>query len=141
MTGLPLPRFVSIKSNPANVRTGPGTEYPVKWTFVRRGLPVEVTAEFVNWRRIRDGEGDEGWVLGALLSGKRTALVAPWSDAKPARLFSERDNGAQTVAIVQPNVLTRLVGCDGEWCEVRIGNRQGHIRQIRLWGVYPGETL
>ena len=72
-TGLPLPRFVSLKSNNVNVRRGPGQDYDVVFTFVRAGLPVEITDEFENWRKIRDSDGSEGWVFHSLLSGKRTA--------------------------------------------------------------------
>src|SRR5688572_3042889 len=77
-TGLPLPRFVSLKSNNVNVRRGPGQDYDVVFTYVREGLPVEITDEFENWRKIRDSDGSEGWVFHSLLAGKRTAIVAPW---------------------------------------------------------------
>jgi len=140
-TGLPVPRFVSIKAKPANVRAGPSVGHRVKWTFVRPGLPVEIIAEFGNWRRIRDWEGDEGWIFGSLLSGKRTALVAPWSQAKPATLRADSAGDASVVAVVQPNVLVRIDGCDGEWCRVTARARRGYVRQTRLWGAYPKEVF
>src|SRR5919198_223075 len=80
-SGLPIPRFVSLKSDRVNVRAGPTKDHDVTWVYTRSGLPVEVTAEFENWRRIRDWEGAEGWVYHSLLSGKRTGLIAP--KAKP----------------------------------------------------------
>ena len=140
-TGLPLPRFVSVKGEPANVRAGPGTDHPIKWTFVRRGLPLEVTAEFGNWRRVRDWEGEEGWMLGALLSGKRMGLVAPWSGAKAVRMLSEADSRSPTVVIVQPEVLVGMESCDGEWCEITAKRWRGYVLQNVMWGVYPGETF
>src|SRR5258708_21975031 len=76
-SGLPVPRFVSLKSDRVNVRGGPTKDHDVTWVYTRSGLPVEVTAEFENWRRIRDWEGAEGWVYHSLLSGRRTAIVAP----------------------------------------------------------------
>jgi SH3-like domain-containing protein len=75
-SGLPVPRFVSLKSDRVHVRGGPSRDHDIAWLFTRAGLPVEVTAEYDNWRRIRDWEGAEGWVYHTLLSGKRTALVA-----------------------------------------------------------------
>ena len=87
-TGLPLPRFVSLKSNDVNVRRGPGQEYDVAYTYVREGLPVEITQEFDNWRKIRDSEGAEGWVFHSLLAGKRTALVAPWEASGPFAAYA-----------------------------------------------------
>src|SRR5512147_860147 len=76
-SGLPIPRYVSLKSDHVNVRAGPTKDNDVAWVYTRAGLPVEITAEFENWRRIRDWEGAEGWVYHSLLSGKRTATVVP----------------------------------------------------------------
>src|ERR1700712_4043947 len=86
-TGLPVPRFVSLKSDKVNVRAGPAKEQEVAWVYSRSALPVEVTAEFENWRRIRDWEGAEGWVYHSLLSGRRTALVSPQSKGKDELLM------------------------------------------------------
>ncbi|MEH6546060.1 MAG: SH3 domain-containing protein, partial [Sneathiella sp.] len=72
---MPLPRFVSLSSNKVNVRTGPGTRYPITWVFVRRGWPVEVIAEYELWRRIRDVDGSTGWVHKGLLSSRRTLII------------------------------------------------------------------
>lgn len=81
-SGLPLPRFVSLKSAKVNSRTGPGVNYAIEWLYLKAGLPVEILQEYDNWRRIRDSEGSEGWINQTLLSGKRTAIVAPWQKAR-----------------------------------------------------------
>ena len=141
VTGLPIPRFVSVKARPANVRVGPGTDYPLKWTFVRRFVPVEITAEYGDWRRVRDWDGSSGWILGALLSGRRTALAAPWLTGKTIALRSYAAAKAPLVARVQPKVFVHLDDCDGQWCKVSVRGAGGYIRQTRLWGVYPGERL
>lgn len=140
-TGLPLPRFVSLKSDRVNLREGPSKEHRTTWIFQRAGLPVEVTAEFETWRRIRDSEGAEGWVLHSLLSGRRTALVAPWmrSGLLPLRRKPEED--AQPTAQLQPGVLATIRNCDGGWCRLSGDNFDGWIRQDRLWGAYPGEKI
>src|SRR3954468_24393846 len=84
-SGLQVPRFVSLKSDRVNVRGGPTKDHEVSWIYTRAGLPVEVTAEFDNWGRVRDWEGAEGWVYHSLLAGRRTALVSPnpKKDAEP----------------------------------------------------------
>lgn len=141
-TGLPLPRFVSLKSDKVNVRRGPGREYDIAFTFIRAGLPVEITQEFDNWRKIRDSEGEEGWVHHSLLSGERTALVAPWESGDG--LFSARlgaDPDAAIVAYLEPRVVTKLEECTGSWCLVRVEGYQGWIEQERLWGAYPNEIF
>ena len=140
-TGLPLPRFVSLKSDDVNVRRGPGQEYDVAFTFVRSGLPVEITQEFDNWRKIRDSEGSEGWVFHSLLSGKRTALVAPWDKTGPFPAYAGADAKAAVVAYLEPKVIADVQECTGAWCEISVKGYEGWIEQERLWGVYPDEKF
>lgn len=141
VTKLPLPRYASLKSDRVILREGPSKEHGAKVVFQRTGLPVEIIAEFETWRRIRDSEGSEGWVLHSLLSGKRTALVAPW---KKGELFTLRaapgpDGGA--VARLQAGVVASVKSCDGKWCRVFGDKFDGYIDQTLLWGAYPGETV
>lgn len=140
-TGLPLPRFVSLKSDDVNVRRGPGQEYDIAFTFVRAGLPVEITQEFDNWRKIRDSEGSEGWVFGSLLSGKRTALIAPWDKSGPFPAYATADAEAAVVAYLEPKVIADVERCTGAWCEISVKGYDGWIEQERLWGVYPDERF
>lgn len=141
-SGLPVPRFVSLKSDAVNVRRGPSREHEVVWRYVRAGLPVEVTQEFENWRRIRDFEGAEGWVFHSLLAGTRTALVAPWDKSgKPLPLRADPEEGARVTAMVEPGVQGVVKSCDGAWCELDGKTFDGWIAQGSLWGVYPDETF
>jgi SH3-like domain-containing protein len=143
-TGLPLPRFVSLKSDNVNVRRGPGQEYEVAFTFVKEGLPVEITQEFDNWRKIRDSEGAEGWVFHSLLSGKRTALVTPWETDGNAGPFAAHASPAAestVVAYLAPRVIANVEECRGDWCLVDGRGYRGWIEQSRLWGVYPNEEF
>ena len=145
-SGLPLPRFVSLKADRVNLRSGPGTDYPTSWVYRQAGLPVEVLSEFEGWRQIRDSEGATGWVLQSLLSGRRTALVTPW-DAKagapvpqvPVR-NSDSDR-ARAVAIVEAGVIANVHTCDGRWCSITIDRFRGFMPQKQLWGVYPNEVV
>lgn len=140
-TGLPLPRFVSLKSNSVNVRRGPGQDYELAFTFVRAGLPVEITQEFDNWRKIRDSDGAEGWVFHSLLSGERTALVAPWEPRGQFAAHRSADGSAGVVAYLQPRVVAGVQQCTGAWCLVAGEGYQGWIEQEKLWGVYPDEQF
>jgi SH3-like domain-containing protein len=144
-SGLPIPRFVSLKSDRVNLRQGPGTDYPTAWIFRRAGLPVEVIKEFEGWRQIRDSEGTTGWVLGSMLSGRRTAILRPW-DIKSGQTASTavRDDdreGARPIAFAEPGVLASIISCDGTWCRLSIGEVRGYIEQKTLWGVYQGEIV
>jgi SH3-like domain-containing protein len=141
VSGLPVPRFVSLKSDRVNVRGGPNKDQDVRWVYTRAGMPVEVTAEFENWRRIRDWEGSEGWVYHSLLSGKRTAVVVPKLNSELVPLYESRDTQSAVVARLQSGVLASLKSCDGNWCEISGKSFGGWIRQDRLWGAYPNEKV
>jgi SH3-like domain-containing protein len=140
-SGLALPRFVSLKADRVNVRSGPGQDHRVSWTFTREGLPVEVIAEFENWRRIRDSDGAEGWIFHSLLSGRRTGVVAPWSRQDTFTLRQQASEGAEPVALVEAGVVVDLQNCDGQWCRVNVQSVTGWIAQEQLWGVYPREVV
>lgn len=143
-SGLPVPRYVSLKSDRVNLRAGPAKDHRTLWVFQRAGLPVEITAEFSTWRRIRDSEGTEGWVLHSLLSGRRTALVSPWDagkEAPPVPLLTRASENAEVRARLQPSVIVNVDNCDGTWCRVSVRNLTGFIQQGRLWGVYPDEAI
>lgn len=140
-SGLPLPRFVSVKSSPVNVRQGPSRDHDIAWTYMRSGLPVEITQEFENWRRIRDADGQEGWVFQGLLSGRRTALITPWSNRDNTPMREKPAETAEVRALLEPNVLVEVGPCDGTWCAVSGTGFEGYVEQGRLWGVYPGEKI
>jgi SH3-like domain-containing protein len=141
VSGLPLPRYVSLKSDRVNLREGPSKDHRTTWVFLRAGLPVEITAEFDIWRKVRDSEGAEGWVLHSLLSGRRTALVTPWKKGVDATLRAEPNAQSASVAILQPNVIANVRSCDGAWCRVFGEGFKGFIQQSDLWGVYPNEKI
>ncbi|MCG6856707.1 MAG: hypothetical protein LJE67_01425 [Salaquimonas sp.] len=141
-SGLPLPRYVSLKSARVNMRVGPGTEYQVEWLYLKRGLPMEVIQEFDNWRKVRDPEGNEGWILHSLLSGERTVIVEPWEKGKGMLDMHASANGeSHLVAKVEPGVVATVSKCSGGWCELTAGGATGFMRQNQLWGVYPDEQL
>lgn len=141
VSGLPVPRFVSLKSAKVYVRAGPTKEHPVSFIYRRAGEPVEIVAEYDNWRRIRDSEGSEGWVWHSLLSGRRTALVAPWSKDRELPIHVSAGANARMSARLEPKVLVEARKCDGTWCRVEGDGFSGWIEQDRLWGVYQGERF
>lgn len=141
-SGLPLPRFVSLKADEVNVRRGPGWDHAVAWVFRRIGLPVEVIAEHDVWRQVRDSEGASGWVLGSLLSGRRTVLIAPWkTDKRTIDLHESVENSSAVKAKLAPGVLGDVERCTGEWCRIEAGGVSGFIGQELIWGAYPGEAI
>lgn len=132
VTGLPVPRFVSIRAGEVNVRAGPGRRYPVEWRFIRRNLPVIVVDEFDTWRRIRDADGEGGWVHQSMLSGRRTVLV---TGTNPAGLLRRPEATARTLAKLEPGVIAQLARCEDGWCRVTAGGWSGWLPSGALWGV------
>ena len=140
-TGLPVPRYVSLKQDRVNLREGPSKDHRTTWVFQRAGLPIEITAEFEIWRKVRDSEGVEGWVLHSLLSGRRTALVAPWKKNEVIALYSKPSAAATLAANLQTGVIGNIRSCDAGWCRLFGEGFDGYIAQASLWGVYPGEKV
>jgi SH3-like domain-containing protein len=136
--GLPIPRFVSLRTDPINLRTGPGVRYPVEWVYRRRHLPVEVVAEFDTWRRIRDPDGTEGWVHQSMLTGRRTAVV------KGGIQLLRRTNAdnAGDIASLEAGVIVNVQRCPaGPFCRVEVNGLQGWLKRDQVWGVYPDEIV
>src|SRR6202008_606457 len=117
-SGLPVPRYVSLKSDHVNVRAGPTKDNDVAWVYTRSGLPVEITAEFENWRRVRDSEGAEGWVYHSLLSGRRTAVVTMKNKDDLASLYDRADPTSAVAARLQVGVVAQVKKCDQHWCHI-----------------------
>lgn len=140
-SGLPVPRFVSLKNDNTNVRRGPSSDHAVLYVYKRKGVPVEIVAEFEHWRRIRDSSGEEGWVYKSLLSGTRTVLVAPGKTGTAVILKTKAETEAAAVAKLESGVVAEVESCNGAWCEILAGDYDGFVPQNMLFGVYPGERF
>lgn len=137
-SGLPLPRFVSFRSSEANMRTGPGIRYPIKWVYRRRGLPIEIVDEFDTWRQVRDWQGTVGWVHQSMLQGRRYVLVT----GAVRTLFDEPSGESRPVARVEAGVIGELESCnEQDWCQVEIKDITGWLPLDHIYGVYRGEIL
>jgi SH3-like domain-containing protein len=133
----PPSRFVTVKAERANVRAGPGKRYPVRWVFVQPGIPVEIIAEYDNWRQIRDWEGQEGWIHIAMLSRKRNIIVT----GEKRTLYRRPDSSSPPVVILDPGIVAGIEDCNEGWCRVEVRNNRGWLRRGEFWGVEPGEII
>lgn len=140
-SGLPVPRYVSLKSDHINVRVGPTKDNDVAWVYTRAGLPVEVTAEYENWRRVRDSEGAEGWVYHSMLSGRRTAVVTLKDKDGLTPLYESASADSAVAARLQAGVVAQVKRCDTSWCRITGNGFDGWIEKERLWGVYADEKV
>jgi len=129
-SNLPVPRFVSLKTEGANGRHGPGLDHRVDWIYEHAGLPLRVTAESGPWRRVVDPDGAEVWMHAQNLDARRTAYVT-----QATALRRQAREGAQPVAYLQAGVIGALTGCDGSWARFAVGGRVGWVEAGALWGV------
>jgi SH3-like domain-containing protein len=137
VTNLPLPRFVSLKGSDGNARRGPGLSHRIDWVFTRRGMPLQIVAEFENWRRVVDKDGEGGWVHYTLLSGARSVLV----QADMADLHVTPSDAAQIIARFEAGVIAQVQECTPDWCRISSGGYKGWVKKTALWGVGPAEIL
>lgn len=145
-SGLPLPRFASTRSEPINVRVGPGQKYDIAWTYLQSGIPVEIVQEFDTWRKVRDVDGDEGWIHQNLLAGTRAGYVTPLIANGEIALRASQSDESGTRARLGAGLKVTISECDGTWCQVSATGQpgsvySGYLRQEELWGVYPDEVF
>jgi SH3-like domain-containing protein len=137
VTNLPLPRFVTLKTNEGNARRGPGLTHRIDWVFTRAGMPLQVTAEFDNWRRVEDQEGAGGWIHYSLLSGSRSAIVTQ-------NLVSFHDDPTDLARVTfqaEADVVGRVLECNSDWCRMNIDGTRAWVRKAAIWGVSADEII
>lgn len=133
-----VPYWASIATGDALLRTGPERTYPATWRYRRRDLPVQVLQVYGNWRRIREQDGSEGWMLATLLSAQRTAIV---TGDGPAEMRGDPSTGSGLAWRAEPGVVGRISHCESGWCLFDVGGKKGYILTDRIWGVDPGEIV
>lgn len=133
-TGLPVPRFVSLKFSNVNGRNGPSEEQSIVWNYVREGLPVEIIAETADWRMVRDPSGEETWMHRRTLIGTRTVITQA-----ELMLYNQRDEDSIPQARAEAGAILQLEDCREGWCELSSGRLKGWTRGEALWGIYEEE--
>lgn len=134
---LPVPRFVSLRADEVNLRSGPGERYPIDWVLTRKGLPVEIVQEFDVWRKIRDSQGSVGWVHQRMVTGARTVIVT----GETRILHADPDPASPAVARAEPGLIAKLLECRGAWCRLEANDLKGWLRRGEVWGVYADEAI
>ena len=136
-SNLDIPRFVTLKTDKANMRAGPGLDYPIKFEYRRTGLPLKVVGEFDIWREVIDHEGTRGWMHRQTLSGRRMALIT----GNMEKIRRNDDHEARVLAVAEEGVLAEISRCRGQWCRIAVGEVDGWIRKNAIWGILEQETL
>lgn len=142
VTGLPIPRFVSLRSSKVNARTGPALRYPIQWVYKRDNLPVEVTAEFDAWRQIRDMDGSISWVHSSLLSGQRMGLIHKLdAEQETIPAYKKPDPQSRKVLALERDAIGEIKKCQGSYCQLDFKAYRGWVEKKYIWGIYPDEVI
>jgi len=137
VTGLPIPRYVTLKGGEGNARRGPGLTHRIDWVFTTAGTPLRITAEYENWRRVEDFEGMGGWIHFTLLSGVRGIIVT-----KDMAEFHVLPDEVSPVAFqAEAGALAKIMTCSVDWCRVRVDGEKGWALKADFWGVDPKEVV
>jgi SH3-like domain-containing protein len=131
------PYFVSLKADKANMRTGPGRNYPASWTYRRKGLPLKVVDIYGEWRKVEDPGGTQGWMLRAFLDEARRAMIM----GSVVEMRAAPQLGAKVNWRAAPGVVGTIGKCADNWCWFDVNGRAGYVEQSRLWGTEPGEVV
>jgi len=134
----PVPRFASLASDKVYMREGPTYRHPILWVYRRKGLPVEILAQYDVWRRVRDADGTMGWVHSSMISETRMVLVTAKT---PVAVRRAADSRSQILALAQPGVVAKLESCMAAACEIDAGGTEGWIEKKNIWGVKAGEVF
>ncbi|MDE3121328.1 MAG: hypothetical protein KGK00_06085, partial [Paracoccaceae bacterium] len=137
VTGLPIPRFVSLKGNKGNARRGPSLTQRIDWVFTRAGMPLKVTGEYDHWRRVEDKDGLGGWLHYTLIAGARTVVIL----SPMAKLHALPEEGAPVTAEAQQNAIAHLFAAKPNWCRIGAQGDSGWIARKDIWGVLPNEVF
>jgi SH3-like domain-containing protein len=134
-----VPRFASLRVGEVNLRSGPGTKYPIQFVYHHKGLPVEILSEYDIWLKVRDWQGSEGWVHERMITPARTVIIK--TDTRTIYRDPARDSPA--LAKLEPGVVARLLECRNAWCRIETEkqNIKGWLLRSEVWGVYPDEVV
>lgn len=133
-----IPKFVTIKSNEVNARTGPSIKSPIEWVFIKKGEPVKITASYDHWRCIEDIKGEGGWVHLSLLSSKRAVII---TEKRLVAINQKPSSNSKVLARLMPGLRCRLNKCKLHWCYINCKNYEGWLEKKSIWGVYDYEIL
>lgn len=135
-------RFVSLRRDKVNLRTGPGERFPILWVYQAKGYPVEVIDRYDIWRRIREIDNTDGWVHQNMISNTRTAFVR-----EEGNLTNKPAVGAKVIAIAQQGTMAKIERCpaQNDYCLLSFQHNdktvKGWFLRRQIWGIYPDEEI
>ena len=135
-----LPRFVSLRSQPVNARSGPGVRYPIEWVYMQKSAPIEVIAEFEDWRRVRDWQNSETWIKYQMLSAKRYARI---NTPGENNLYAKDNTKSEIIARVEDGAVGEIKKCpaNNDFCLLAFDQIEGWMPKQNIYGIYKDEVI
>ena len=123
--------FVSLRSNKVNLRVGPGNEYPIKYVYKIKAMPLKVLGEYEGWYKVVDKDNDEGWVSKNLTMKARYVIVKNGTQI----LYKKDDLESNPIFRLEENVVAKLDKCEKDWCKVEVNDKTGWLESKNIWGI------
>ncbi len=121
--------FLSLKKNKVNVRYGPGFDFPVKYFYEKKNLPIKQIDQKDNFRRIIDYKKNSGWIHVSQLKKVNSVITT-----KDKILFKKSTIFSEPIAKIEKGRLLIIKKCEDKWCKIRTQKFEGWIKKNNLWG-------
>ena len=122
--------FLSLKNNEVNLRQGPSFEYPIKFIYKKKFLPIEVLDKSETWIKIKDFENNSGWVHISQVSKKKSAI----NKKNNSVLYKKPTIYSKPIAKLEIGRLVLIKKCQAKWCKITSGDFSGWVYKNSLWG-------
>ncbi len=132
-------RFVAMRADKVNARSGPNIRYPIEWIYQQQNHPVEIIAEYEQWRKIKDYEGSTSWVRKNLLTNARYALVVEDGENN---VYEKDSLNAEVVARAENGTIGKIKRCSPTFCLLVFNNEiEGWMQRSVLYGIKKNEEI
>ena len=121
--------YLMLKNSKVNVRMGPGLDYPVKFIYKKKYLPVKIIDKKENFRKVIDHKKNSGWIHISQLKKVNSVIVL-----SNRILFKKPTFNSKPIANIESGKLFVLEKCKKNWCEVSSQNHSGWINMDNVWG-------
>ena len=122
--------FVMLKNSKVNVRYGPSFEYPIKYIYLKKNLPIKVIDKKENFRRIIDFKKNSGWIHASQLRKGKSFITL-----QNKILFKKPSKFSKPIAKIEKGRVLIVQKCIEGWCKIKSDKFKGWIKTDNDWGL------
>ena len=122
-------KYLSLKNKLVNVRYGPSFNYPIKYVYKKKYLPIKIIDKKENFRRIIDCKKNNGWIHISQLKKSNSLIIL-----ENKILFKKPSKFSKPLAKLEKGRLLIIKKCKNKWCQVTTDNYKGWIDTNNIWG-------